>query len=343
MLNDISCPTATDCVAVGYVALNSQSGGLEQTLIEAWDGSRWQLMPSPNQDRTGLLAGVSCTSPENCMAVGFYYTSSGQRSLIERWDGRVWSVVPNPGGTGSELHDVSCIRPTNCTAVGYVQGSPTTLVEVWNGRTWSIVPSPSAVGSEVDFLEGVDCVSSTSCTAVGSSDVGNTNQTLVEVWNGRKWTLVPTTLPPASTQSLLEGVSCVRSNDCTAVGAYSTASNQSTFETLIEVWDGSTWSIVPSPNPTIFDGLQDVSCINSASCTAVGYSTTTQFGDGAVQTLVESLNGATWSIVPSPTIAAGGILQGVTCPSATLCAAVGRSLNGTGTQTLIEAGVIGRH
>jgi hypothetical protein len=43
----------------------------------------------------------------------------------------------------------------------------------------------------------------------------------------------------------LESVSCVSASECVAVGYTDTGS---TYETLAMVWNGSVWSIVPSPN-----------------------------------------------------------------------------------------------
>jgi hypothetical protein len=39
---------------------------------------------------------------------------------------------------------------------------------------------------------------------------------------------------------------------------------------LVETWDGSTWSIVPSPDTGYIDGLIKVSCTSPSACTAVG-------------------------------------------------------------------------
>ncbi len=67
----------------------------------------------------------------------------------------------------------------------------------------------------------------------------------------------------------LVGVACASSNSCTAVGNY--ANSSGTSQTLIESWNGSGWSIVPSPNiGTHVNYLDAVACISSSSCTAVG-------------------------------------------------------------------------
>jgi hypothetical protein len=49
------------------------STGVQVTLAEVWDGSRWAIQPTPNPVGAGasVLLGVSCTSPGACTAVGY--------------------------------------------------------------------------------------------------------------------------------------------------------------------------------------------------------------------------------------------------------------------------------
>ena len=55
----------------------------------------------------------------------------------------------------------------------------------------------------------------------------------------------------------------------------------------------TTWTVVPSPNPTNNQSLDGVSCLNNNDCTAVGV---TGVNDGDQQsTLVESWDGSSWS------------------------------------------------
>ena len=89
-LNDVSCVSATSCTAVSaYTTGNAINGNnVYQTLIESWNGTVWNLMPSPNTGVTDTLYGVSCVSTTSCMAVGSYGTGSQyDQTLIESWDG----------------------------------------------------------------------------------------------------------------------------------------------------------------------------------------------------------------------------------------------------------------
>jgi hypothetical protein len=55
------------------------------------------------------------------------------------------------------------------------------------------------------------------------------------------------------------------------------------------VWDGTVWSIMPSPNAgTIDDELLSVSCVSVSECVAVGYTDT---GNNVRETLVLSVTG----------------------------------------------------
>jgi hypothetical protein len=132
-------------------------------------------VPSPNTSatQTNILNGVTCASPSDCWAVGYYSTGSNiQQTLIEHWDGNSWAIVPSPNVDtthNNALSAVSCASATTCWAVGSSNnGSFTqTLIEQWNGTSWTIVPSPNN-GTQSNALNGVTCSSASDCWAVGS-------------------------------------------------------------------------------------------------------------------------------------------------------------------------------
>ena len=74
--------------------------------------------------------------------------------------------------------------------------------------------------------------------------------------------------------SVLQGVSCTSATACTAVGDY--VNRDGTQVTLAERWNGTSWTIQSTPNPTgaQYAGwtatLQGVSCTSATACTAVG-------------------------------------------------------------------------
>ena len=136
-------------------------------------------------------------------------------------------------------------------------------------------------------LSGVSCTSSTSCIAVGTHQSGSLNQTLVEASNSTSWSIVGSPNASSSPANLLVGVSCTGSASCTAIGYYVGGYyiDATAYQTLVESWNGTRWSIVASANTSAGQNnyLYDVSCVSSTSCAAVGF-----YNNSSVdQTLVE--------------------------------------------------------
>ena len=236
------------------------------------------------------------------------------------------------------LQGVTCNNPTHCVAVGHTESEDRTfqtLIETWDGNTWSVSPSPNQ--GIFPLLSGVSCSSPTSCMAVGAYTLTNaTNgQTLIESWDGSTWSIVPSPNPVGSDanggHAGLDEVSCISPSSCVAVGNYS--DNGSDSQTLVESWDGSAWSVIPSPSATGWNELDSVSCTTSTSCVAVGMSSVNRLV--TEQSLVESWDGSTWSIVPSPNPGSSAWLRSVSCFSQSDCEAVGL-VQLTGYQTLVE-------
>lgn len=288
-LYGVSCSSSTSCIAVGYY---TNSSGDDQTLAESWNGSEWSITPTPNSSTSDdYLQGVSCYGQSNCVAVGYGYPSDVSETLVESWDGNTWSIVSSPSeADDSYLDGVSCTGSMHCQAVGYYQDdsidSTQTLAESWNGSSWSITSSPSPGNGNGTELFGVSCPKVSSCVAVGF--YGHTYRTLVESWNGDTWSVVRSP-NPKSLQTELFGVSCQKSNDCVAVGGYYTRPDRE--KTLVESWNGSKWSITPSPSPQGTDNvrrpipeLDGVSCSGSTDCVAVGH----YLNRSKVKTLVET-------------------------------------------------------
>ena len=177
-----------------------------------------------------------------------------------------WSIehTPNPtGASSSYLYGVSCVSASACTAVGYHSNGTTdvALAERWNGTKWSIEHTPTPAGaSGGSYLFGVSCVSASACTAVGQDYNATTGFTLAERWNGSKWSIEHAPSPTGATSSELDGVSCASASACTAVGQ-SNPSN-ATGVMLAERWNGTKWSIEPTPSPTgvSYSELNGVSC-----------------------------------------------------------------------------------
>ncbi len=251
-----------------------------------------------------------------------------------------WTLVssPNPPNTeppvGSDLRAVSCTSSTSCMAVGYYSPASDgadwqTLTESWNGTAWSIIASPDP-GTE-NSLVAISCTGPNNCMAAGSYVGGSLEQTLTESWNGISWSVVPSA-NLSGINDVLTGVSCGSLTGCAAVGT--SYSSSEVGSTLAEMWNGTSWSIVPSGDQAgDNNGLNGVSCTNSMYCVAVGsYSLGSQSG-----TLVDTWNGSGFEISDSPNPSQELIgLNGVSCTSATNCTAVGAYFNGSVGATLVE-------
>jgi hypothetical protein len=240
------------------------------------------------------------------------------------------------------------VSTRSCTAVG--QFNNKALVEHWDGTRWSLVAVPfEGPASGGDVLNSVSCTSAGACTAVGYYDNSSGHsRTLVLSWDGTKWSVVtspdkgPATAynsATGATHDLLNGVSCASATSCAAVGLYVSASGDE--GSLVEQWDGKAWSVVTSPdegsasNSTV---LNAVSCASSRSCAAVG-----NFlgNSGGSRTLIESWDGAKWSVVTSPDKGRAALdnnLAGVSCASTRSCVAVGNAGSSPvgGGNTLVE-------
>ncbi len=197
------------------------------------------------------------------------------------------------------------------------------------GCAWHKVPSPSIGG----VLWGVLALSNTDAWAVGS----NGGSGIAEHWDGTRWTWIPSP-QPGNYANDLNGVAALSSSDVWAVGSHQNYKGmyQEPQKTLVEHWDGASWSVIASPNPGMFyNSLSAVTALAPNDIWAVGAQGTVQ---GHSKTLIEHWDGAHWSVVHSPNVgtSANG-LSAVTAFSSSDIWAVGEDSNGkVGARTLIE-------
>ena len=158
-----------------------------------------------------------------------------------------------------------------------------------NAASWTIVSSANKANSNANVLNAVATVSPNNVWAVGNfyNTNSGTYQTLTEQWNGSSWQIVYSPLAPSSSDNYLTGLKVISQNDIWAVGYYKDMS-QTVSRTLIEHWNGSSWSIVPSPNTGTGDNvLNAVTKVpGTKQAWAVGSYNQTRFG-GPQLTLIE--------------------------------------------------------
>jgi hypothetical protein len=182
------------------------------------------------------------------------------------------------------------------------------------GSIWTRVSSPNR-GAGYNSLTAVATLAANDAWAVGHTQNAQTGlyQTLIQHWNGRSWQLVPS--PNVSgMNNQLWGVAAVSSNNVWAVGEGWNYEPYRPGRTLTLHWNGSAWSIVPSPNApdVVWSSLKAVAAASANDVWAVG------------GTLILHWDGARWSVVANPTQQTGDALYGVAAASANEAWAVGR-------------------
>jgi len=338
IVSALSGVSTNDVWATGWFTL--QGTQISHGLTMHWDGSRWSIVPNPNPGtRSFFIRAVSAVSTNDVWNVGYTADKNGNnhRTLTEHWDGSQWSIVPSPnaGNQDNFLLGVVAISTRNVWAVGLGINSSggSALFLHWNGTQWNVVPSPNP-GSTF-YLQGeARAVSANDIWSVGNA-VNNNGvfQTLIEHWNGTKWQIVPSP-NVGSNNNFLNSVTTISANDVWTVGTSSNNSN--TQRTLTMHWDGTQWSVVPSPNAgSNTNALNEVGAVSANDIWAVGQSIN---NSNVSQTLIQHWDGSKWKIVPSPNFDLGNnILRGLTVISTNDVWAVGGYTNsGNISRTLIE-------
>ncbi len=314
--DSIAAVSTRDAWAVGDY-FTGREGGRQGAFIERWNGRRWRLVAAPIP-RGAILWSLSASGARDVWAVG--QTGDGGQ-LVEHWDGARWRMAPAPHPPAAILFAVAAHRPRDAWAVGVRSraGSVKTLIEHWDGARWMVVPSPSPPAAPgrrpYAILRTVTAISPTDVWAAGYSGGVRSpvTRTLIEHWDGRHWTIVPSPnvrSPDGVINDILFSVSGSRRDDVWAVGSWGSVPGGyggKGDHALALHWDGRSWSRVATPAVAQRSLLMGVAT-RGGQAWAVG--------DRGLQphhqTLIERWDGARWSVVPSP---AGLSLAAVTTSS----------------------------
>lgn len=319
----------------------------------------WNFVKSPNPTSGyNYLYGVAAVSANNIWAVGLNatYSTVTYQGLIEHWNGSKWSSITNPAGSANNiLNSVARIPGTKqLWAVGSYYATDTspeqTLIEQCSGTSCTVMPSFNVPGTD-NGLYGITALSTTNAWAVGVyRDSHNNGQILIEHWDGSQWTQVIPQPPNNSYRTNLEAITAVSASNIWAVGSYMNISG--VVLTLVEHWNGRSWSVVQSANPQSNSSyLQGVTAIpGTHQVWAVGYYEDVSSGSHQ-HTLIEQCTTASCSIIssqdPGPT---DNSLSGVAAVSVNNAWAVGSSgqtsalieqWNGTNWNTVSAANIPG--
>jgi hypothetical protein len=193
-------------------------------------------VPLPAGQTSATLSGVDDLSPTDAWAVGTI-NSSQSLTLIEHWNGTSWSVVASPNpvtgvpGDGDSLSAIAGTGPNDLWAAG------TDVTE--------------NAGGGLNHLSGVSADGPDDVWASGyAQDVHDTNFNVPGLlhWNGTSWTVAK--VPNLGGEgSLFFAVQVLSPTDAWAVGQTQGLLGQ--IHTLTEQFNGSAWTIVTSPDPSV--------------------------------------------------------------------------------------------
>ena len=313
------------------------------------------------------MASSACPAPSACITVGWYDdTAEHAWGLIETQNGATWTETqaPQPGNAGSGIdqglflgsqqcgvlqvcHAISCPSTTFCVTVGGFYDTSAhmqPLLETMSNGTWTAADAPVPGDTATDagptvfpnaFLFSVNCLSTTSCVAVGQyTNTSGAVVGLIDTLAGTTWTTIAAPQPGGSEGiSFVNDVSCAPSGFCAATGYYRDTTATNPLDGLLLQRSGGVWTAVRAPEPpnggTDGDGHQfaatsGVSCTSSSACAAVG---TYEDTSGGRHALIETWTGSSWIPTDSPLPANAGPvfnqLASVSCASATFCVGVG--------------------
>ena len=347
--SSVSCWSSSGCDAAGLYSPETEIAAL----VERWNGSSWETQTTAKTAGAleDVFEAISCISATECEAAGHAELSGGKFvTLAEVWNGTIWSAQTTPANKGEDsvLDSIACVSAKECIATGYylpTLGKTTPLAEIWNGTAWKVQTLATLPKEdETAWLASLSCPSAKHCVAVGGADNSIYGEvSLVESWNGSKWTLQTTPRPEHSIGEQLHGVSCSAASACTAVGEFNSVTEEGK-RALIERYNGTSWGLQQAASP--FSGsapkgsgweLNAASCPSSSSCIAVG--TYTESSTAGKQALGEEWNGTRWALAPA--IQRPGVVSNeptsVSCTAELACTFVGISWKKENkTETLAE-------
>jgi hypothetical protein len=239
-------------------------------------------------------------------------------------------------GSNAWFNSDSCTSRAFCMAVGGYgrSGNLPALSEMLTGGNWVAEPVPRPLhGGNMDANE-VSCASPASCLFVGSHWAGKRGYTfnLAEAWNGSSWRIVATARQAGTRYSYLDDVACPTNRFCLAVGAAGTS--QKVYHSTAYTWDNrATWRRIsaPAPGGARNSELNGLACFNSKNCMAVGNYTS---ASGRNLAFAARWHDGRWTLMTTPAIPKQRYaeFQGVSCPTATRCVAVGDTVDNTRAQ-----------
>jgi photosystem II stability/assembly factor-like uncharacterized protein len=319
-LGAMSCPTARRCWAVGVARPDPTARPGSTTVIVATkNGGRTWRAQRVAGGSTPQLSGVSCPTPNDCIAVGSNGGSlPGSGVVVASTNaGASWASVAAPTGALTVV-SVSCSSVTQCVAIVNDGSLVWSATSTDFGQAWQRngnMPSLFGAGDDLSCTVGGPCLVAgyvPTGTGTGEGAVARSAD------GGQTWSLasVPNGI------GVLRSATCPSTRDCLAAGSTSSSVNNvvPAKGALLESRDGGqTWQPA-SASPPVAD-VFDIECPSATVCAMVG---TLWKGTPAVSTGAVAQSGdAGTTFHLSSTAYVPLTLTALSCPSATACFAAG--------------------
>jgi virginiamycin B lyase len=184
-ITTVSCDTGGNCAAAGHYL--DGSGGQQVMTVSESAGTWGQAAPLPgvrqlNASGTAEVTSLSCPSPGNCGAGGYYTDpASSVQPFVADETGGIWnSAIQVPGsghlntGSDAQITSISCAAPGNCSAGGYytsgASGSEAMVASEWRGIWSNAITVPGTQqrnqGGRAQ-ITSISCQSPGNCSAAG--------------------------------------------------------------------------------------------------------------------------------------------------------------------------------
>jgi hypothetical protein len=248
--------------------------------------------------------------------------------------------VPASSSHDDYFDSDSCATSTFCMAVGayFRNGHRPGQSAILKGGQWvsERVPNIPSFSSNV-FANEVSCASQAYCVLVGAHWAGrkSSDRNLAEFWDGSSWQIVIDSGPGATATSGLDDVACPTTRFCMAIGF--AGSNRGFQGTAFSSSDGLAWRrlAIPRPRGARNSELAGLACFNSGNCLAVGNYTSL----GHNLPYAARWHDGRWELLTTPALPRHRFtyFQGIACPSAGECVAVGNTQDNTARGPIFHA------
>ncbi len=268
-LSGVSCPTVTECMAVGSNGASLPGSGVVVTTTDA--GTTWSPTTAP--PNALAVTSVACADPIDCTVIvsdGTVTWSDHSANFGQSWQQE--GGLPAPFVAGSDL---TCDPGGPCLVAGYVptsngHGQGAIALSTDGGQTWALATVPPGIG----VLQGAACLSASECLAAGTTNttvsdvVPAKGELLTSADGGHTWQ--PSTHPLPVDD--IFGIACPSAQQCAMVGTRWFGFPAIATGALAQSLNGGmTFRVSPTAYAPIT--LTALACPTTAGCVAVGEDT----------------------------------------------------------------------